>query len=147
MKKTHHKKSKAIPTDLIAPCGMNCRLCWGYIRENNTCPGCRRINSQESDKSKHRTKCIIRNCEQLAKGNIKYCSESCDRFPCTRLKNLDKRYRTKYGMSMIENLNMIYDFGIREFIRNEKLKWICPECGDMICVHRPTCLSCGYKWN
>ena len=147
MTKTHPQKAIAIPADLIAPCGMNCRLCWGYIRENNTCPGCRRINIQESHKPKTRTQCIIRYCEQLAKGNAKYCSESCSRYPCTRLKNLDKRYRTRYGMSMIENLTMIHDVGIREFIRNEKVKWTCPECGDMICVHRPTCLSCGYKWN
>lgn len=147
MKKTQRKKSIAIPTDLIAPCGMNCRLCWGFIRENNTCPGCQRINSYESDKSKYRTKCIIRNCEQLAKGFARYCSESCDRFPCTRLKNLDKRYKTKYGMSMIENLKMIQESGIRKFIQNEKLNWICPECGDLICVHRPACLSCGHMRN
>ena len=136
-----------IPTDLIAPCGMNCRLCYGYIRENNTCPGCQRIDNQGSQKSKYRSKCIIRNCEQLAKGNTRYCSESCYKYPCTRLKNLDKRYRTRYGMSMIDNLNMIHGVGIRKFIRNEKAKWICPECGALICVHKPTCLSCGYKWN
>lgn len=145
--KTNPKKTTTIPTDLIAPCGMNCRLCWGYIRENNTCPGCQRINNQESHKSKYRTRCVIRNCEQLTKGNSKYCSENCNRYPCSRLKNLDKRYRTKYGMSMIENLNMIHDVGIRKFIRNEKQKWICPECGDMICVHKPICLTCGFKWN
>jgi ribosomal protein L37AE/L43A len=63
------------------------------------------------------------------------------------LKQLDKRYRTRYGMSMIDNLNMINEFGIRHFIHNEKDKWICPKCGELICVHRPTCLTCGYKWN
>ena len=147
MIKTRIKKTMTIPTDLIAPCGMNCRLCWGYVRERNKCPGCQRINNQKNDKSKSRARCIIRNCEQLTKNNTRYCSENCSSYPCTRLKNLDKRYRTKYGMSMIENLNMLHDIGIRKFILNEKIKWICPECGDMICVHRPTCLSCGYKWN
>lgn len=136
-----------IKTDLIAPCGMNCRLCWGHIREKNRCPGCRSISSQESDKSKYRSTCIIRNCEQLSNGQAKYCSDRCDRFPCTRLKNLDKRYRTKYGMSMIDNLHMIDGVGIRKFIQNEKTKWPCPECGNLICVHRPTCLRCGHKWN
>jgi hypothetical protein len=110
---------------------------------NNTCPGCRNISEQENPKSKSRTGCVIRNCEKLAKGNLKYCSEKCSSYPCTRLKNLDKRYKTKYGMSMIENLNMIHRAGIREFIRNEKLKWICPECGHMLCVHRPACPACG----
>lgn len=27
------KKSKRIPLALIAPCGMNCHLCIGYLRE------------------------------------------------------------------------------------------------------------------
>ena len=146
MKKTHRKKPTTIPTNLIAPCGMNCRLCWGYIREKNTCPGCRSIDGNDSQKSKYRSTCKIRNCEHITKGKIKYCSVSCDMFPCDRLKQLDKRYRTKYGMSMIGNLKMINDVGIRNFIRNEKRKWICPECGELICVHKPTCLSCGYKW-
>ncbi|MCP3956062.1 MAG: DUF3795 domain-containing protein [Desulfobacterales bacterium] len=141
------KKTPAIPTNLIAPCGMNCRLCWGYIREKNTCPGCRRMDSKESRKSKYRTTCKIRNCAQITKGKIRYCSDNCVSFPCARLKQLDKRYRTKYGMSMIDNLNKINAVGIRNFIRSEKLKWICPACGEMICVHKPTCLSCGHKWH
>lgn len=138
-------KKATIPINLIAPCGMNCRLCWGYIREKNTCPGCRKIYEQKSKKSEYRNRCRIRNCEQIDKGKLKYCSDSCDRFPCARLKQLDKRYRTKYGMSMIDNLRMINEFGSRHFIRNEKEKWLCPGCGEMICVHRPVCLCCGRK--
>jgi hypothetical protein len=145
--KTHNKKTKTIPADLISPCGMNCRLCWGYIREKNTCPGCLRIGDQESPKSKCRTSCKIRNCDHITSGKTKYCSKSCDSYPCARLKQLDKRYRTRYGMSMIDNLNMINEFGIRHFIRKEKENWICPECGELICVHRPTCLSCGYLFS
>ena len=147
MTSERRKKTTTIPTDLIAPCGMNCRLCWGYVREKNTCPGCRMIGKQDSKKSEYRIRCRIRNCEQIANGKIKYCSDTCDKFPCARLKQLDKRYRTKYGMSMIDNLNTINEFGIRHFIQNEKEKWLCPKCGEMICVHRPVCPPCGYKWH
>ena len=136
-----------MPTVLIAPCGMNCRLCWGYIREKNSCPGCRHVGSHETQKSKHRSTCIIKNCEYIAGGKSRYCSEECGSFPCARLKGLDKRYREKYGMSMIENLKMINESGIRQFIRSEKEKWHCPDCGEFICVHKPACLSCGYRWN
>ena len=146
MSKKYRKKTTTIPTTLIAPCGMSCRLCHGYIRDKNKCPGCRSIDRNESQKAKYRSKCKIRNCEHIIEGKTKYCSDKCDSFPCARLKQLDKRYRTKYGMSMIENLTSIHETGIRQFIRNEKLKWICPECGDLICVHKPTCLSCGYRW-
>ena len=140
------RKTNTIPTNLIAPCGMNCRLCLGFTREINSCPGCRLIDQQGSKKSEYRNRCRIRNCEFITSGKIKYCNASCGKFPCDRLKQLDKRYRTKYGMSMIDNLKMINEVGIRNFIQNEKLKWSCPECGEMICVHKPTCLSCGYKW-
>lgn len=140
------KKTKTIPTDLIAPCGMNCRLCWGYIRDENSCPGCIRIEKQESQKSKYRTACTIRNCEQIDKAKTRYCSDSCESFPCARMKQLDKRYRTRYEMSMIDNLKVISEFGIRHLVRKEKGKWMCPECGEIICVHKPRCLSCNYNW-
>ena len=144
---THRNMIMNIPENLVASCGMNCRLCWGYIREKNACPGCLGADNQENQKSKYRTACKIRNCEQLTKGNNRNCSDSCDRFPCARLKLLDKRYRIKYAMSMISNLKMINEAGIGNFIQTEKRKWICPECGEMICVHKPKCLFCGYKWH
>ena len=143
MARTDQKKTAAISIKLIAPCGMNCRLCWGYVRKKNSCPGCLGIDSQESQKSKYRITCKIKNCEQITKDKIKYCSEKCNNYPCARLKQLDKRYRTKYAMSMIDNLRMINEFGIKHFIQNEKVKWICIECGEITCVHKPACLSCG----
>jgi hypothetical protein len=141
------KNSGKIPVDLIAPCGMNCSLCWGFIREKNSCPGCLRIEKQETQKSKHRTTCIIRDCEHLAESKSRYCSTGCEKFPCARLKQLDKRYRAKYGMSMLENLRFIEESGIRNFVQSEKKKWMCPECGEKLCVHKPDCLFCSYTWN
>ena len=122
----------------IAPCGMNCRLCIGYLRAKNKCDGCL------TPDTKCGKACTVRFCE---KRNGKYCDHSCPSFPCRRLNTLDKRYRTKYGMSMIENLERIEEKGIREFIRNEKSRWACPVCGDLICVHRPECLNCGTARN
>jgi Protein of unknown function (DUF3795) len=134
-------KKESIPVALIAPCGMNCRLCRAYIRDKKACPGCRGDNSR---KSKSCVLCRIKNCEKMNAGS-RYCF-ACESFPCARLKQLDKRYRTKYGMSMIDNLENISDFGIRNFIRKEREKWTCPECGRIICVHSPECVFCKYKW-
>jgi hypothetical protein len=127
---------------LIAPCGMNCRLCRAYVRERKACPGCR---GSGGFKSKACSECRIRNCEKLVNADIKFCF-GCDSFPCDRLKHLDKRYRTRYGMSMMENLENIRRFGIGHFIGMEKEWWTCPGCGGIICVHKPQCLSCHYMW-
>jgi len=135
-------KTKAIPTRLIAPCGMNCRLCMAYTREKNVCPGCR---GDDSVKQISTSSCRIKNCERIKSGKAKFCI-GCEKLPCARLRQLDKRYRTKYGMSMIENLKNIEKSGIRQFIRDQKQKWTCPKCGELICVHRPQCLTCGRKW-
>ena len=135
-------KTNTIRTTLIAPCGMNCRLCIAYTRDNKACPGCR---GDDSVKSKTRVTCRIKNCEKIGQGKASYCF-GCDSFPCDRLNHLDERYRTKYGMSMVHNLVYIRKLGIRHFIRNEKERWTCPACGQIICVHKPQCLSCGRKW-
>jgi len=50
----------------------------------------------------------------------KFCFE-CKKFPCDRLKHLDKRYRTKYHMRMIENLEILKKLGLKQFIQNEQL--------------------------
>jgi hypothetical protein len=125
---------------LIAPCGMNCAICIGYIRDKNKCPGCRKIDAYEFSYGR---KCIIRNCLILKQNKMKFCSNKCQKYPCLRLKNLDKRYKNKYGMSMIENLENIDKDGIRKFIKNEKVKWQCSSCKEIICVHRYNCLKCG----
>jgi hypothetical protein len=128
--------------NLIAPCGMNCSLCLGYQRDKNKCPGCKSRDAYESSYGK---KCIIRNCQILRENKMEFCSEVCEKYPCKRLKNLDKRYKTKYGMSMIENLESIKKLGIKIFLENQKKKWTCKKCSELLCVHRDFCLKCGEK--
>lgn len=129
-------------SNLIAPCGMNCAICFGHIREKNKCPGCNLIKNEKSDYCR---KCIIKNCTLLKENKMKFCSDKCDKYPCKRLKSLDKRYRTKYGMSMIENLYNIQKTGVKKFIDSEDKKWRCIKCGSILCVHRDLCLNCGEK--
>ena len=126
---------------IIAPCGMNCGICRAYLRERNKCPGCRR---DDENKSKSCLNCRIKNCEELKNNDFTNCF-SCALFPCDRIRHLDKRYRTKYKMSMIENLETINKSGIHKFVENEKVKWTCSECGGIICVHTGDCYSCGKK--
>jgi ssDNA-binding Zn-finger/Zn-ribbon topoisomerase 1 len=58
----------------------------------------------------------------------------------------DKRYSTKYGMSMFENLAFIKENGLENFLKLEEKKWTCPNCGSGLSVHRDNCLICDYKY-
>jgi hypothetical protein len=125
----------------VAPCGMNCGICRAYLRDDKKCPGCLGANTNKSNSC---IKCKIKNCSILRRNSYKYCF-SCRIMPCERLEHLDKRYRTRYGMSMLENLANIRRFGIRQFVKNESLRWKCPVCGGVICVHDGHCHSCGKR--
>ncbi len=132
--------------EFIAPCGMNCRLCVNFQAmlydldkkgfNRMYCPGCR-------PRGKH---CLHlqSHCNLVGRGLIKYCYE-CEEFPCKRLKGLDKRYRTKYRLSMIENLILIREKGIDVFLAEEETKWKCPDCGSLICCHNGLCLNCNLQ--
>lgn len=124
---------------LIAPCGMNCRVCVSFQRPKNPCLGCRNM-----DEIIYLTKgsrvCVIKHCpEQVSEAG--FCVE-CGKFPCKRLKDLDKRYRTKYHMSMIENLRSIQENGMTSFLETEENRWKCPDCSSIVTVHKSSCMVC-----
>jgi hypothetical protein len=131
---------------LVAPCGMNCGVCSSYLAMKNDlkktgimktyCAGCRPRGKNCAFMKK--------NCDLIGEGKIQYCYE-CDTFPCRRLKALDKRYRTKYHMSMIENLQFIKAYNMKKFLEKEEEKWKCPECGGTICCHNGICYNCGLE--
>ena len=122
--------------ELIAPCGMNCGVCTNYMAMQNDlkkrgfhksyCAGCRPRGKNCNFMNNH--------CNLLGKGLVKFCYEY-DDFPCRRLKALDKRYRTFYHMSMIENLLFIKKHGIETFLINEVEKWKCPKKINEITQH------------
>ena len=130
--------------ELIAPCGMNCALCSGYlalqydVRKKGIrlsyCNGCRQRNKQCAF--------LKKKCDLLLNMKVKYCHE-CGHFPCTRLSHLDERYRNKYRMSMIENLETIRDEGLDKLLEKEEQKWLCTKCGSVLCCHNGICFNCG----
>jgi hypothetical protein len=127
--------------ELIAPCGINCGICKYHYRKKDTCPGCR---GQNVNKSRYCIECIIANCEEIKKNKSGFCYE-CSKLPCKRLKNLDKRYSTKYHMSMLENQDYIKKYGIEKFLEKEKQKWKCPKCKGIVTCHGGICLNCGFE--
>lgn len=139
---------------MIAPCGMNCSLCIGHLREKKKCTGCL---GHDRDKPEYCRSCKVVVCEKRKTLPSQMCYE-CPKFPlptsigyrtasgskaCARIKQLDKRYREKYGMSMIENLLYIKENGMDAFLAHEEKRWACPDCGTTLSVHRAECLKCG----
>ncbi len=123
----------------IAPCGINCELCSGFQRRKKRCSGCNSLK----EKPAYCTTCKIKHCAEKAT-TTEFCI-SCRKYPCSRLKNLDKRYRTKYGVDIYDNMKTIQEKGMAGFLQSEEEKWKCGKCGEILCMHKPVCISCGER--
>jgi hypothetical protein len=136
---TEIKSHDTFESILTAPCGIFCGVCSGYLRTRNKCHGCRNDSETKPNYCIH---CRIANCELLAKTNSGFCYD-CGKFPCPRMKQLDKRYRTKYNTGLIQNLMLIKEKGMTTFLSLEKKRRTCPDCGSIICIHRNGCTNCN----
>ena len=128
-------------TKLIAPCGMNCRICiafFGYTMSGNKrkmkCIGCNPNGKSCAHLKKY--------CKKLTKKEIEYCYE-CNDFPCKQIQKLDIKYRKRFDMSTIDNLRIIKENGMEKFLQKQEEKYKCPKCGGIICVHNGKCYSCN----
>ena len=118
--------------NLIAPCGMNCALCQAYQGKGLKFFGCGNMSKRKSCHN-----CFIFNC----KNKTEFCFEY-KNYPCIRLKKLDKRYKTKYNMSMLENLDFIKNNGLSDVLQYQNKKYKCDKCGYLKTVHQQYCLHC-----
>jgi len=133
-------------SELISPCGMNCAICSGYLSYKNDvknkgirmpyCIGCRPRNKKCAFLKKH--------CSKLANDEVTFCFE-CSGFPCDRLRTIDSRYRSRYRMSMIENLNFIKENGIEKFLDSQEKSWKCRSCSELVCCHNGICFNCSLE--
>jgi len=124
-------------TSSIAPCGLICGLCNGFQRKNNTCVGCNNVGN----KPNYCMSCSIKMCPE--KNNEKELCYKCGKYPCKRIKDLQKRYTTKYGEDLFSNFEKIKEVGIRKFVQMQNEEWKCPKCGKLLCVHKNKCNYCG----
>jgi hypothetical protein len=125
--------------NLIAPCGINCGVCYVYLREKKACLGCR---GTDADKPGHCLKCRIKTCA-VGKGFV-FCVDCVD-YPCALVKRMDKSYRTRYQVSLIEMALRLKAVGAEQFIIDEWKKWLCNTCGGVVSMHDRLCSECGEK--
>ncbi len=132
-------------SEFLAPCGMNCGFCKRYLAYSRGipeekgkvihCRGCLALNK----------KCFLKKgCKKLLKNEIRFCFE-CESIPCQNLDRLDRRYQKQYSTSLIENLKNLKEKGTKEFLKIQKEKYKCAQCGDVISVHDGKCYKCGHK--
>ena len=62
--------------------------------------------------------------------------------PCENLDRIDRRYRKRYDMSMVENLKELKEKGMKKFLESQVEKFKCSKCGDVISVHDGKCYAC-----
>ena len=129
------KRSVTPDISMFAPCGVNCLLCYRYLRQKNPCKSsCSADLASGAQKNCKRFGCVRESGHQD-------CFECAD-FPCKLIKSLDKSYIQRYGVSLIENSYFAKARGISAFLENDVEKWRC-ECGGLVSVHTRLCSECG----
>lgn len=121
----------------LAPCGMNCAVCYAHLRPKKPCPGCRQPDANTPN---HCRTCNIKAC--ATEHEVTFCGD-CDTFPCKLIKRLDASYRKRYDTSLIENARRIKAEGISAFLQAEQRRWTCSACNGVISLHDRVCSQCG----
>ncbi|WP_099203465.1 DUF3795 domain-containing protein [Miniphocaeibacter massiliensis] len=118
----------------------NCIICSAYLNKKKPCPGCRAPKEEHTRKSC--ANCLKKKCA-VEKG-LNYCFE-CDKFPCSKIKSLNKRYLEDYNIDIIENSKKAKE-NTKKFLEEQVEIYTCKECGGVIDVHHKKCSDCGVEF-
>lgn len=133
------KSPDAFEENMVAPCGMDCMVCYMHAnprKRGKSCAGCL---SGDHCMPPHCRACKIKDCV-TAKG-LTRCFECAD-MPCKLVKNMDKSYRKRYRTSLVENNLAMREHGVSRFMIQEREKWTCGHCGGLISLHDGICTEC-----
>ena len=131
------KMVEKIDAEMIAPCGVNCLACGAYLGGKQPCQGCRAPIDKITRKSCRN--CIKKQCA-FEKG-LQWCFE-CSRFPCSRIKSLDKRYQQNYGVDLVQN-GLDAKQNMDAFLQVQREPFTCKSCGGGMDQHHRRCSECG----
>ena len=133
------KAPETVDPGMLAPCGLNCMLCYRHLSKN-PCPGCR---ARLGEPDVYRRKCVMRAC--AAEQGIDHCGQ-CKKAPCKRLKAFERRYFEGYGVSPLSDARFAAQFGAEALVRRHRQTYACPDCGGVIDLHFGLCSSCGRRF-
>ena len=129
-----------IEPGMFAPCGMNCAVCYKRLAPKKPCSGCL---GSGNGKPAHCRACKIKAC--AINKRTAFCYD-CPAFPCVPLKNLDKSYRARYGVSLLENSIYVKEHGVTAFMKAQKERYACTACGGIVSLHDNLCSECGARY-
>lgn len=121
---------------LFAPCGIDCLACYVHLKAGKACPGCL---ADGPGKPPRCHDCAIKAC--AASNGLTHCHR-CSAFPCRRIKNLEKSYVSRYGISLLDNSASVATAGLAAFMAAERNRWACA-CGGTVSQHDGSCSECG----
>ena len=133
------KPPDEIDTEMLAPCGLNCMLCYRHFGKK-PCPGCR---ARLSEPDEYKRKCVMRSC--VAGRRLFSCAECADR-PCKRMKTFQKRYREGYGVDLAAAAARLREVGAEAFLRGQIAAHTCADCGHLIDMHYGRCSGCNKQY-
>ncbi len=130
---------------LIAPCGMYCGLCTYLYQiprqrgQFNYCAGCRPRGKGCA--------WLKKRCELLRDHAVQYCFE-CPSYPCRQLEHLAGRYRMRYGLDFLANLELIRDQSEDVLLDVLKDRFACERCGGLMSIHSGKYFACDdvHSW-
>ena len=134
------KPPEHIDESMLAPCGLNCLLCYRHLGKN-PCPGCR-AQGEAPDRYQH--KCVMRACV-LERGY--FTCASCAERPCKRVKTFAKRYRDGYGVDLYADAALLNNIGAIALMEQQIAAHTCPACGHLIDMHYGKCSGCGGQFS
>lgn len=129
--------TEPIAGKMLAPCGMNCAVCYRHLLKKKPCGGCRAC---ETGKPERCRRCKIKDC--AGEKGLDACF-FCIEYPCKQIKSLDRSYRGRYRASLIENGLFVKENGLAAFMEQQKQKYTCLLCGGVISLHDAVCSECG----
>ena len=137
-------------------CGLNCGACpvgmanemndteaikafakdWGTTVEDLKCTGCKTEIT-----AKFCTNCEMRLCARSK--NLEFCVE-CNEYPCKDITDF-RNDKAPHHSIVFFNLQKIKKNGLEEWLKSEKQRWSCNECGTSFNWYSESCEKCGAK--
>lgn len=133
------KAPEEIDVGMLAPCGLNCMLCYRHLGKN-PCPGCR---ARLDDPDSYKRKCVMRAC--VFERGYATCAD-CAARPCKRVKTFQKRYMDGYGVDLSAIAKQVQSAGAEAFLRAGLQAHTCADCGHLIDLHFGVCSGCSRQY-